>query len=119
MSWKEGRVWDLWMIVHFLTGTVIGFANVFLGLSTTTLYFGALVGMILWEIIEIFNGVKESDENRVMDILFGLLGLFAATRLASVLPTLAQHAAFYLSALALGVGCFFGWRAYQKREGFR
>ncbi|MCR4274880.1 MAG: hypothetical protein NUW02_02420 [Candidatus Campbellbacteria bacterium] len=114
-TWREGRVWDLWMVVHLFSGVTIGFANSFLGLSTPVLFFVTLTGMIIWEIVEIFNGVHEMDENRILDILLGLIGLFGAVQFSRYFLEPQQHIAFYISALILTFGCYLGWRAYQKR----
>ena len=116
-TWREGRIWDLWMIVHFLSGVTVGFANSFLGLSITTLFFITIAGMIVWEIIEIFSGVSEVVENRILDIFFGLTGLFVAVKISQYLFEIQQHAAFYISAVVLSFGCYLGWRAHQKRAG--
>jgi hypothetical protein len=116
-TWREGRVWDLWMLVHFFSGVTVGFANSFLGLSIETLFFAASTGMVLWEIVEIFNGVHETQENRILDILFGLIGLFGAVEFSRYLFEPQQHITFYISALILALGCYLGWRAYQQRRG--
>lgn len=114
-TWKEGRVWDLWMLVHFFSGVTVGFANSFLGLSVETLFFATSAGMIVWEIIEIFNGVHEVAENRILDVLLGLIGLFGAVEVARYFSLKQQHGAFYISACILAFGCYLGWRAYQRR----
>lgn len=115
-SWKEGRVWDLWMVVHFLSGTTIGFANAYLSLPTIYLFGLCALGMILWEIIEIMGNVHEVAENRLLDVAVGLFGLFVASELimSYVSPGVAQIL-FYVSAVFLMTGCYFGWSAYQKR----
>lgn len=110
-------MWDLWMIVHFLSGVTIGFANSFLGLSTTTLFFVTVAGMIVWEIIEIFSGVHEVAENRILDIFLGLIGLFVAVETSQYLFEVQQHTAFYTSMAVLSFGCYLGWSAHQKRTG--
>ncbi len=115
-SWKEGRVWDLWMFVHFLSGTTIGFANAYLSLPTTYLFGLCALGMILWEIVEIVGGVHEVAENRLLDVATGLLGLFVASELIMSRVSLDfAQACFYISAALLLLGCYFGWSAYQKR----
>jgi uncharacterized membrane protein AbrB (regulator of aidB expression) len=117
-SWKEGRVWDAWMIVHFLSGMVIGFANTFLELPWVVLFGIGVFGMILWEIIEIAGNVHEVAENRLLDVALGVLGLFIASEivLANV-SAIEAETLFYGSALLLAIFCYFGWEAYRKRLG--
>lgn len=115
-SWKEGRVWDAWMVVHFLSGTSIGFGNFFLGLPPVFLFGISALGMIVWEIIEIAGDVHEVAENRLIDVAVGLLGLFVASEL--VLPRVDAASAqtlFYASLIFLALFCYFGWSAYRKR----
>lgn len=117
-SWKEGRVWDSWMLVHFTSGCVIGFANSYLELPWALLFGISAFGMILWEIIEIAGNVHEVAENRLLDVAVGLLGLFIATEY--ILPRVSEidaHTLFYLSAMLLAIFCYFGWEAYRKRTG--
>ncbi len=105
------------MIVHFFSGVTVGFGNSFLNISVPVLFFVTLVGMIIWEIVEIFNGVHEMAENRILDILFGLIGLFSAVQVSQYFLEPQQHTAFYISVCVLSFGCYLGWRAYQKRTG--
>jgi hypothetical protein len=116
LSWKEGRIWDSWMIVHFLTGTSIGFGNFFLELPSMLLFIVSALAMILWEIIEIFSNVNEVAENRLIDVAIGLLGIYFASEI--VLPRvdgIYSQILFYSSLVLLALFCYFGWNAYQKR----
>lgn len=114
-SWSEGRIGDLWSLVHFGTGLTGGFANVFFGLSAPAHYAWGLAGMVLWEIIEYVRNIRESPENRVSDIVVGLSGVFVARSIAPTLSHSSQRVAFAISAAALTIGCVLGWRAYRKR----
>lgn len=114
-TWDEGRVWDLWMIVHFLLGVSGGLSNVFLKLSTQNLWLLAIALMIVWEIIEYANGVREQIENRVIDLFIGLAGVYAATSFASTAATPTEQSAFVVSTILVAAACFLGWRAYKKR----
>jgi len=103
------------MIVHFLSGVSGGLSNVFLKLSTQNLWLLAIALMIVWEIIEYANGVREQIENRVIDVFFGLAGVYAATSFASTAATPTEQIAFVVSTILVAAGCFLGWRAYKKR----
>lgn len=117
-SWREGRVWDAWMFVHFLSGMALGFANSYLGLSTVLLFGISVLGMIIWEIVEIAGNVHEVAENRLLDVAIGLVGLYLSSEF--ILHRVSEpyaHTLFYLSLLLLAIFCYFGWSAYRKRVG--
>ena len=103
------------MIVHFLSGVSGGLSNVFLEFSPRNLWLFAIALLIAWEIIEFANGVREQIENRVIDLVFGLAGVYAATAFASVAAVPTEQIAFIVSTVLTTAGCFLGWRAYKKR----
>lgn len=115
-GWTEGRVWDNWMIVHFLSGTVTCGVLMIAGTSPSYASIIALVVLTLWEFAEMAFGVDEETENLVLDIVFGMLGFFVFSEYLA--PALAPHhittATFVLFVLA-SLGSFLGWRARVKR----
>jgi len=117
-SWREGRVWDAWMVVHLFSGLSIGFANIYLELPAILLFSISVFGMIIWEIIEIAGNVHEVPENRLLDVAVGVVGLYVASGI--ILPrveALQAQVLFYGSILLLSIFCYFGWEAYRKRVG--
>jgi len=116
-GWGEGRLGDLWMVVHFLSGVCGGLSNVFLKLSLPVLMLSGLTLMVAWEIGEFAKGVRETKENRLMDLVVGLLGAYAGVSWASAVPTLLAEVSFLTTVLVTLLVCFIGWRAYRKRKG--
>ncbi len=114
-TWAEGRVFDLWMIVHFLSGLAGGFSNVVFGLSTRDVYALGVSMLLVWEVIEYFRHVRESWENRVLDVVVGAAGIAIALWCAERLSRTAEFAAFGLSTLAVVAGSVFGWMAFRAR----
>ncbi len=114
-TWEEGRYWDRWMVVHFLSGIAGGFANVFLKLAPVALWSVAVAMLIAWEFVEFAAGVREENENRAIDLVIGLAGVFAATTLARQLSAREQTALFVASTMLFATGCVLGWSAYRRR----
>ena len=105
------------MIVHFSSGTVIGFLIPFIQGPKEVLLGVAFLGLLAWELIEYFFDIHEVIENRILDIIFGLAGLLLVTEY--IVPKLNA-----LSLVGEGFTCAFtvlvvlgvlGWRAYKKR----
>lgn len=114
-SWREGRFFDLWMLVHFASGLAGGLSNVFFGLSTLGVYITATVIMILWEVGEYLMGVREAMSNRVLDIVVGLAGAQLALWIAAPLTHRGQVIAFILGfGLAMAASAL-GWIAFRRR----
>lgn len=111
-GWSEGRYLDLWMLVHFLSGSVGAFANVFFDFSQPTVYAIGVALMIAWEVIEYLMGVREHWTNRVLDVGVGLLGVWLALFLASRVDTRTEYwllggtLAVALGLMATGVRAF-------------
>lgn len=78
--WKEGKYIDAWSIVHFISGLLLGFILNALGFSIFEGFLIAAFLVILWEIIEpfIWKGWHETWQNRVVDIIIGLIGYLVA-----------------------------------------
>ncbi len=115
LTWAEGRYFDRWMLVHFISGVAGGFSNIYFGLSLVQLYGLALGLMLLWEVGELAQAVHESLTNRVLDIVVGLAGVQVAVWITPRLPEGSGLAAF-LVTLGVGlVGMAFGVRAYYRR----
>lgn len=115
VGWAEGRYFDLWMLVHFLTGAVGGLSNVVFQLRHVVIYVLGGAMMVAWEIGERALGVRESLPNQAIDVGIGLVGVWIALWIGA---RLSQRAEYWLlgltivAALALmGVGV----RAFKAR----
>jgi hypothetical protein len=114
-SWSEGRYCDRWTIVHFLCGVSGGFSNALFGLSVEGVYAVGSGLMIVWELIEVARGIGEALENRVVDVLIGIVGIFCALWIAPRVEPSVEYAALAISGVAFGVGNLLGWLAYRRR----
>ena len=117
LTFAEGRYWDLWMLVHLISGVAGGFSNVFFGLTNPQVYVLAFGMMVLWEAGELALKVRESMSNRIIDVAVGMVGVWIALRLTPALTVPQKRLAFAVM-LALGLlGMGIGVRAYLKRRG--
>ncbi len=114
-DWSEGRFFDRWMIVHFLSGVTGGLTNLWVGWTGATVLLVGLGLMVAWEVVEVVRGISESWENRLLDLVFGAAGIGVALALAARLTPRQQVVAFVVSAVLFAWGDFLGWRAYRRR----
>jgi hypothetical protein len=114
-TWDEGRVWDRWMIVHFLSGTTGGMLAILLGASQAVVWVLAVVLLAAWEGAEYSWGVREEAENRAIDIVVGLIGVGLAIAFANRASPSTLRIVFGANLVLLTVGCVLGWRAYRIR----
>lgn len=112
--WEEGRYWDLWMLVHFLSGGILGFAAYLIALSFWPAFLTAVSLMILFELFEKKGiGVDETPENSTLDVVVGIpgfLGFFLAVP-ALVGPEAVLSVGITITAINV-VLAFYGWRDY-------
>ncbi len=114
-TWAEGRFFDLWMLVHLVSGVAGGFSNSLFQLAPIEVLVHALALMVLWEVGEYLVGIGESWNNRVLDVAVGMLG----TVLSLVLQArMSVHEArvWYAATTTLALTLLaFGNRAYRAR----
>ncbi len=115
-GWSEGRYFDRWMAVHFIGGVTGAFSNVFFALTTANVYLVGLAVMVAWEVVEYIAGIRESQENRVLDIVVGMLGVVIALLIAGWISPNWERGAFVVSGVGFGLGGYFGWAARRKRR---
>jgi hypothetical protein len=115
-DWSEGRYFDRWMLVHFISGIAGGFSNRFFDLSTPMVFVVALAVMGAWELGEWIAGVGESWTNALMDIAIGCGGVALALGLAPRLTPRGEVVAFGLTLAVALVGSVQGWRVYRRRR---
>lgn len=116
LTFSEGNYFDLWMVVHFLSGVAGGFSNMFWSLSLGAMLTLAGTLMIVWEIGERAMGVRESWSNMVLDVAVGLAGTFLAATLATRWSHRGQVLAF-IATLSVGIAlAALGARAAKNRR---
>lgn len=113
--WREGQWLDLWSVVHFLSGILVGFGLYLCHFGGIASFLVALLLLTLYEMWEALVKIEETLSNRFMDVVVGM---------ASFVPTfylLAPRLSMPLFVLVcIGVGALdltmstFGWRASQK-----
>lgn len=115
-TWEEGRVFDRWMIVHFLSGVAGGFSNVLFGLTTRGVYALGLSLLLLWEVGEHFQRVGESWENRALDLAVVAAGIWVALWCAARLTDGPEVLAFAASTATAVLGAVLGGLASRARK---
>ena len=116
-DWSEGRFFDRWMLVHFISGVAGGFSNRFFDLTTPMVFVVALGVMAVWELGERLSGVRENWSNVFIDIAVGLAGVTLALAIATQLTPQGELVAFWLTFAVATVGSVRGWIAYRRRQG--
>jgi hypothetical protein len=115
-DWKEGRYFDRWMLVHFMSGVAGGFSNVWFELGVPAVLLLGLAMMVAWEFVEVALGVDESAINRVIDVVVGGAGVGLALLAAAWLPVWGEWLAFGLTWGVAIVGGIQGARAAKRRR---
>jgi len=78
---KAFKVFDFWLVIHFITGMVIGLIlNIFDITKNEKLIIGFII-LVLYEIFEFaltFKGLATTEPflNIVLDILIGMIGIY-------------------------------------------
>jgi drug/metabolite transporter (DMT)-like permease len=114
-TWREGRYFDRWMVVHVLSGFTGALSNVFFELSGRSVMLLGLALLVVWEIAEYLFGVRESAPNRVIDVAVGFLGILAALWTSARLERGGELLAFAIAAAVTGGLAASGWLAYRRR----
>ena len=115
-SWSEGRYFDLWSLVHSLSGITLGFIIAFLQIQTVLAYTLAFVIIVLWEVFEKSVGIHETKENRVLDIVVGMIFFVVAYKVSDMIQANAQESLTIFSVLVLAFLTLIGWLDYRKRQ---
>lgn len=114
-AWREGTWLDLWSVVHFLSGMLLGLGFAFLALPPIPAFIIALLALIMYEMWEALAKINETPQNRTMDVVVGMLSftpsfLYLAPRL-----TRSELVLVFVGALFVnGTLSTLGWRASRK-----
>ena len=104
------------MLVHLVAGFAGASTNVLWQLSTPVVYAIALGMMVAWELGEWLFGVREAWENRLLDIMVGLAGVWLEQALVAPVSRRVEAIACLASILLLAALSTLGWVAYRRRE---
>ncbi len=115
-TWREGRLWDLWMVVHFLSGLWAGLANGFIALAPLPFWLVTLAALAAWEVLEYAAGVREQAENRVIDVAIGLLGAYLGTAFTAAVDARLERSAFGVVTMVAALAGVIGWKAHRRRR---
>lgn len=119
--WREGKWVDRWTNVHFLTGVLAGFTPVFFDISFYLACILFTIGIVLWEVIEWYQNIKEKRENQISDIIVGILGFVIIYPIVSIFQKTVW------TSIILFIGLFLytvilarsGWIAYKTYKPYR
>ncbi|HRH55696.1 MAG TPA: hypothetical protein PK609_02415 [Candidatus Paceibacterota bacterium] len=79
--WKHGTYFDLWSLVHFLSGALLATAAVAVGFSfVQALVYTSLI-LVAWEAYEWLLGILEAPANVTSDLVLGLVGFLGVAYL--------------------------------------
>lgn len=79
--WKHGKYIDMWSLVHFLSGFLLGGLFYWLGTNLVLTVVFSIGILILWEFFEFATGIIEPSPNVIFDIVTGLGGLLISISL--------------------------------------
>lgn len=118
--WREGKWFDLWSIVHFLSGGSLGFVLHFFGFEGISAAVIAFLLMVVYEFWEAAAKIEEYGSNRFADVIIGMASFCLVVFL--LVPGIDSGSQFYI---VFGVVLFInlvlsimGWKASQKAKVF-
>lgn len=116
--WREGKWLDLWSVIHFLSGISVGLALVLLELGVEASFIIAFLVFVLYETWEAMVKIRETPQNRSMDVVVSMVS-FAPTFFFSPKLSTAPLVLVFGSMLTVNiVMATFGWIASRKAEEF-
>ncbi len=116
--WREGKWLDLWSVVHLLSGISVGLALVPLGLGVEASFIIAFLVFVLYETWEAMVKIRETPQNRSMDVVVGMASFGPTFFFSPGLPT-PLFILVFGSTLTVNIAmATFGWIASRKAEEF-
>ncbi len=109
---------DYWSIPHFLFGTVMALLTVTFFLAFELMFALTFSLAVIWEILEIWTGLKEAFINRMSDIFVALLS-FTITFFVTnhIHRNVAHPDSLLIIAILFFFGVnFFAWRARFEHD---
>jgi hypothetical protein len=116
--WREGKYLDLWSVVHFLTGisTALGLSAFHFGFLPSVII--ALVSFVAYEMWEAMVKIKETPQNRFLDVVVGMASYVpTALYVAPLFTSFASLAEVFGIVLIANIAlAYVGWSASQKAK---
>lgn len=116
--WKKGRAFDLWSIPHFLFGILMAFASSLADISFGIALILTLVIAILWELLEMGIGIRETVLNSLLDVFLPITA-YIITSYVLLLQPYHREDIGVVSIAVLILYLFTnisGWMAYRRRS---
>lgn len=115
--WESEDGIDLWSVPHFLFGVLVAMLTAYFSLSVWFTYVLMLAAAILWEGFEKYVDIKESLQNKVVDVIMPGVGYPLTLYLLFLFP-LSEYWFFSLGMfifILYGWFILLGWRAHRRR----
>jgi hypothetical protein len=116
--WKHGKYVDLWSLVHFLSGFLLGAIFFALGYTFLTALLLSTILLLLWEAFEWLTKISEPSVNVAMDMVVGLAGFLAGAYLYYFLDVPFEMLHFSILLTATLLLSLWGFFDFLKR-GYR
>lgn len=109
----RGKVLDYWSIPHFFFGTVTALSAITFSWSIPLTFFGTIVIAIVWEFLEMGSGLRETDGNKIADVVLPLLSFWLTLVLVDRSDqNLGHNSSLLAVAIVVYLSLnFFAWRA--------
>ena len=103
------------MFTHILAGVVLGLFFELLELGFLVGFILAVVIMVAWEVGEIVFNIEETGENRVLDVLYGMIAYALTYSIAVPISPWITGLALGFFVVVKGMVEYRGWKAYRAR----
>lgn len=115
-TFDEDKFFDLWMLVHILSGVGLGLLFAWLQWSRSLSYVYVLLILSGWEVLELIFGVVEATSNKVLDIVLAFIAficVYEYFRYKNSVPSFNQ---FVMVGIPLIMSTVLGWFKYIQRS---
>ena len=113
----HGRYVDLWLLVHVISGILIGIVGLIFNLPLWQILTLSLFLGFIYEVAESINQIVEDVENSLIDIIGMGMGTFLSYLFFDFHFTFTQLALIFLGFAAINLLLtYIGWRSYLKRR---
>ena len=116
-TWSDGRYFDLWSIVHFLSGVFCGPAFVLIGVSLWPGLVIVLAAAIIYEYLEYLWGVSEDWRNLMADIVLAIVGCAVYLLLFRDQSSAFHWTVFTVDGMVNSILTYIGYLNYRRRTG--
>jgi len=112
--WREGKWLDLWSVVHLLTGVSVGIGLPVFQFNVGYAIAVAFLGFVAYELWEAVVRIEETPQNRVMDVVVGMVS-FLPFFLLTLEMSFLDRLYLFVPVLAINVALsWVGWYASAK-----